>query len=283
MSTSDDERRPDHTGPDDQPTAPQQPTTALPTTEPGLDTGRHAAVRPAPVAPPPARTSARPVPADAGATPAPEEGTRVLPAAGAPTAAQPAATAPTAAQPTATTPGAPATAAEPGATSPDLFPDAHAPARTTVGTHVLGAVVGLVLAPLAAGVLLLGQSRILAVQVAGWDASLDWSGVVLVALGLLALGWVAVLAAWTPAAPYTGGAILTVLGAVALVSPDVVRTQVLRVVDGSEWRSTAVEVTVAGTSGTLLVAGFLVLLAGVVATAAHRRGVRLGAFRERHR
>ncbi|ASR55416.1 hypothetical protein [Cellulomonas sp. PSBB021] len=280
MSTSDDERRPDRTGPDERPA---RDAASSPAPEPELDTGRHAAVRPAPVDPPPARTSARPSPAvpAASAAPAapaapagpaepadptvvtgpagtPADGTRVLPATDAPTR-------------------------EPAAQKPDLFPDAHAPARASVGTHVLGALVGLVLAPLAAGVLLLGQSRILAAQVVGWDATLDWSGVVLVALGLLALGWVALLAAWTPAAPYTGGAILSVLGGVALVSPDVVRTQVLNVVEGSEWRSTAVEVTVAGTSGTLLVAGFLVLLAGVVATAAHRQGVRLGTFRERHR
>lgn len=259
------------------------------TSEPPPDTGRHAVVRPEPVPPPPARTSARPAapspvtgpatapPQGAGPT-TPLDGTRVVPAVdpAAPAAPAPAATAPAAPAPAATAPSAPAG-------DDALFPEPNAPRTTAVGTHVLGALVGLVLAPLALAVLLLGQSRILAVQVIGWDDTVDWSGVVLVALGLLALGWVAVLAVWTPAAPLTGGAVLTVLGVVALVTPHVVRTQVLRVVGDSSWRSTALEVTVAGTSGTLLVAGVLLLLAGVAAHAAHRRGLVLGAFRERHR
>ena len=275
--------------------------------EPDADTGRHAAVRPEPTPPPPVRTSARDVPvvppsgttSRSTGTEAPD-GTRVLPTtAPATTAPALAATTPSTTTPpsTATQPASPAEerpgtvppagVATPASTAeaedPRLFPTAGAPRPTSIGTHVLGAVVGVVLTPLAAAVLLLGQSRILAEQVVGWDASIEWSGVVLVALGLLALGWVAVLATWTPAAPLTGGGILTVLGVVALVTPDVVHTQVVSLVDASEWRTTAVEVTVAGTSGTLLVAGFLVLLAGVVAAAAHRRGLRLGALRERHR
>lgn len=266
MSTSDDETaRAEAAGRAAGPTS---------TFEPSSDTARHAVVRPEPTPPPPPPSGARPstVPAPPPApSPAPvlasppDDGTEQ------PTTGQ--------APPQATQPAGDQTRAD----DPALFPTPNPPHRTATGTHVLGALAGLLLAPLAVTVLLLGQSRILAVQVVGWDDAVDWSGVVLVVLALVALGWVALLAVWTPAAPITGGVVLTVLGAVALTAPHVVHTQVLRVVDESSWRSTALEVTVAGTSGTLLVAGFLLLLAGVVALAAHRRGLALGAFRERHR
>ena len=266
MSTSDDETaRAEAAGRAAGPTS---------TSEPSSDTARHAVVRPEPTPPPPPPSGARPstVPAPPPApSPAPvlasppDDGTEQ------PTTGQ--------APPQATQPAGDQTRAD----DPALFPTPNAPHRTATGTHVLGALAGLLLAPLAVTVLLLGQSRILAVQVVGWDDAVDWSGVVLVVLAVVALGWVALLAVWTPAAPITGGVVLTVLGAVALTAPHVVHTQVLRVVDESSWRSTALEVTVAGTSGTLLVAGFLLLLAGVVALAAHRRGLALGAFRERHR
>lgn len=262
--------------------------------EPPADTGKHAAVRPAPLPPPPApeRTSTRaPV---ASTSP---ESTTVLPAT---TSAAPTSTAPTSAVPTSTpttsTPGSthgtpvgapPVAATARAATTeqqdPALFPEPNAPRSTSVGTHILGLLVGLVLAPLAAGVLLLGQSRILAAQLPDWDASVDVTGIVLVVLGLLGLAWVALLAVWTPAAPITGGIVLTVAGVVALVAPDLVQTQTLRVLDSQGWQTTITQVTVAGTSGTLIVAGFLVLVAGLVAALAHRRGVKLGAFRERHR
>lgn len=270
MSTSDDETaRAEAAGRAAGPTS---------TSEPSSDTARHAVVRPEPTPPPPPPSGARPstVPAPPPApSPAPvlasppDDGTEQ------PTAGQPPGQTP----PQATQPAGDQTRAD----DPALFPAPNAPHRTATGTHVLGALAGLLLAPLAVTVLLLGQSRILAVQVVGWDDAIDWSGVVLVVLALVALGWVALLAVWTPAAPITGGVVLTVLGALALVTPHLVHAQVVRVVDESSWRSTALEVTVAGTSGTLLVAGFLLLLAGVVALAAHRRGLALGAFRERHR
>ena len=283
---------PRRTGEVDEPMPPTEPARA----EPGVETGRHATVRPDPVPPPPApvRASTRVTP------PAPVDGTAwVRPTTIEQTAVEQTTAEPTTVQPAGATTGetpAPEQRApeQPSAartttsagrepTDDGLFPAPNAPRSTAVGTHVLGALVGLVLAPVAAAVLLLGQSRILAVQVVGWDATVDWSGVVLVALALLALGWVALLAVWTPAAPLTGGVVLTALGALALVAPGVVHTRVLSALGTSAWRTTALEVTVTGTSGTLLVAGFLLLLAGVVAIAAHRRGLTLGAFRERHR
>jgi len=163
-----------------------------------------------------------------------------------------------------------------------LFPDPNAPRSTTVGSHILGILVGLILAPIGAAVLLLGESRILQAQVDGWDASTEVLGIVLVTLGLLLLGCVLLLALWTPAVPITGGAVLTLAGIVYLYLPSIAREQTLNVLTSSGWRLTVTQVTVAGTSGMVLAVGFLLLLAGIVVGAARRRGARLGAFRERH-
>jgi len=148
---------------------------------------------------------------------------------------------------------------------------------------VLGVVVGLVLAPVGIGITLLGQSRILAAQVDGWDGSTEVLGIVLVTLGLLVLAVVVLLGLWTPSVPLAGGGLLTLVGSVYLYAPAMAREQTLNVLSSSGWRLTVTQVTVAGTSGTLLVAGFLLLVAGLVAALARRSGVRLGAFRERHR
>ena len=152
-----------------------------------------------------------------------------------------------------------------------------------MGSHVLGVLVGLVLGPIGVAVLLLGQSRILQAQVGGWDASTEVLGITLVSLGLLLLGCVLLLALWTPAVPLTAGTLLTLAGILYLFVPSVVREQTLNVLSSSGWRLTVTQVTVAGTSGTVLSVGFLILLAGVVAAMARRRGVHLGEFRERHR
>ncbi|WP_456826312.1 hypothetical protein [Cellulomonas sp. P5_E12] len=259
-----------------EPVEPSPATGAVPlatTAEPALDTGRHAVVRPAPT--PPDEPVAEPVVAETPAlapttttTPtAPVEPEPVVPV------AAPATSAPT--EP----PVAPPTTAE----DDRLFPDPNAPRSTSVGSHILGVLVGLILGPVGVGVLLLGQSRILAAQVDGWDASTEVLGIVLVSLGLLLLACVLLLALWTPAVPITAGTILTLAGIVYLYAPSVAREQTLNVLTSSGWRLTVTQVTVAGTSGTVLAVGFLLLLAGLVAASARRRGVRFGEFRERHR
>ncbi|KQY24122.1 hypothetical protein ASD16_00700 [Cellulomonas sp. Root485] len=243
------------------------------TSEPAADTGRHAVVRPAPTPPDePSTTAAAPVetPPDPvrSPTPTPE------PAAAAPVA--PVAAVAAVPAPTEPTP--------PAAEDDDrLFPDPNAPRSTSVGSHILGVIVGLILAPIGVAVLLLGESRILQAQVDGWDASTEVLGIVLVSLGLLILGCVLLLALWTPAVPITGGAVLTLAGIVYLYVPSIAREQTLNILTSSGWRLTVTQVTVAGTSGMVLAVGFLLLLAGIVAGSARRRGARLGEFRERHR
>ncbi|WP_448630354.1 hypothetical protein [Cellulomonas soli] len=141
---------------------------------------------------------------------------------------------------------------------------------------------GLLLAPIAMAVTLLGQSRILVVQVDGWTARSELAGIVLVTIGLVLLGTVLLLAVWTPALPIAGGAALTVAGGVFLFAPWFARERTLVVLPSEHWHVTVTQVVVAGTSGTLLVAGLLLLLGGVVAVIARRHGVHLGVFRERH-
>ena len=165
----------------------------------------------------------------------------------------------------------------------ELFPDPNAPRTPHAGTHVLGVLVGLVLAPLALALTLIGQSRVLVVQADRWDASLEVLGIVLVSCGVLLLAALLVLGLWTAAVPLTAGVVLSALGGLYLYAPGVARTTTLDVVGSDAWHLTLTQVTVAGTSGTALVAGVLLLAAGVVVALTRRHGVRLGAFRERNR
>lgn len=283
MSTSDPDR-PTEAQPPVSGEPPTEPLTASgtePVAEPAVDTGRHAVVRPAPTPPPPpeaepttktfARVSSR-TPVEPAA-PSTGPATAVVPPPAEPatgTREQPAVAGP---EPTTPQPAA----------EEELFPDPNAPRSTSVGTHVVGAIVGLVLGPVAAGTLLIGQARILEAQASGWTATVDTLGIVLVGIGLLLLGWVVLLGTWTPAVPITAGLVLSVLGGISLIAPGIARDLTLQYVDSAGWHLTITQVLVSGSSGTLLTAGFLVLLSGFVAAAARRRGVRLGEFRERHR
>jgi hypothetical protein len=167
--------------------------------------------------------------------------------------------------------------------STELFPDPNAPRTITVGTHVLGVLVGLLLPAASALVTLLGVSRILAVEADGWAAKVDVLGIVLVTLGALLLLACSLLALWTPSVGLVGGTLLTLAGAFALYAPGVTHTAVLRVLSSDGWRPTLVQTVTAATSGTLVVAGVLLLASGIVSAVARRHGIHLGAFRERHR
>lgn len=275
------------------------------TGEPGTDTGRHAVARPAPTPPEPAvppvdgghdATGPAPAPPGPPTTAATHPSTSAAPplrardprpepapAGRGPAAADPAAAGAARAavpdEPTAPDHGARRTDGD----DEDLFPDPNAPRTAHAGTHVLGVLVGLVLAPVAALLALVGQSRVLAVQTDEWDASLDVLGIVLASVGVVLLAVVLLLSLWTPAVSLTGGGVLGLLGGLALYAPGIARQQVLALVDADSWYRTTVETVVAATSGTLLLAGVLLLVAGLVAAVARRRGVHLGAFRERNR
>ncbi|MCG2797605.1 MAG: hypothetical protein L6367_03595 [Cellulomonas sp.] len=257
------------------------------------DAARHAVARPAPVPPGPAPTEVLPPAAAGDSTSAAVPGP-TAPGTGAPgTAPSPSGNPPVLGEEPATPPqhaaapapppaGAPAPVPPDGDTGFD-FPDPHPPAAPGIWAHVLGVLVGLVLAPVGALALLLGQSRILVVQADHWDGDVEALGIALVAVGALLLAALALLGIWTAAAPITGGGALLLIGAPALLTPGFMSRQTLVLIDPEGWHATITQTVVAGTSGTLLLAGLLLLVAGLVAAAARRRGLRLGAFRERHR
>lgn len=164
----------------------------------------------------------------------------------------------------------------------DLFPGPHAPRRTGPAGHLLGTVVGLVLVPAALAVALVGESRILVAQTDGWDASTDVVGIVLVSLGVLLLAGTVYLGVWSPTVPIVGGLVTAVAGGMFLYQPSLARDTVLTVLDGTSWRTTGGNATVAATSGTVLLTGVLVLVAGLTAWQSRRRGKAIGDWRARH-
>ncbi|GIG29859.1 hypothetical protein Cma02nite_24590 [Cellulomonas marina] len=265
--------------------------------EPGAITGRHAVVRGAPVPPPepgpsgsvpagaatagPPTASTAPVTPLAPVTP-PAPATTPAPAADRSaaerdaTASTPGSRAPWAADDDATplpVMGTPTRATEPG-----LFPDPDPPRSASVGRHVLGVLLGLVLAPVVAGLLVVGQGRVLAVGIGAPDVL----GIACLAAGALLAAAVVGLATWSAAVPVAAGLLLAVAGGFALVAPGIARTEVLGWWSWGTWRPTVLESLVSATSGTVLVAGLLVLVGGLTAAATRRRGYRLGVFRERH-
>jgi len=137
--------------------------------------------------------------------------------------------------------------------------------------HVLGALVGLVVGTIGVWTVLFGQSRVLAAQAPGWDASYDALGVVLVTLGVLVLAVVLGLGLWSPAVPLTAGLVGSVVGVVLLYVPATTHVDVVRWVatDGTEY--SVVRATVTATSGTVFVVGALLLVSGLVLAAARRR------------
>lgn len=164
----------------------------------------------------------------------------------------------------------------------DLFPGPHAPRRTGPAGHLLGTVVGLVLVPVALAVVLVGESRILVAQTDGWDASTDVVGIVLVSVGVLLLAATVCLGVWSPTVPIAGGLVTAVVGGVFLYAPSLARDTVLAGLDGTSWRTTGGNATVAATSGTVLLAGVLVLVGGLTAWQSRRRGKAIGDWRARH-
>ncbi len=156
--------------------------------------------------------------------------------------------------------------------------DPHPPTRPGWGARVLGCLVGLVVGPAGATALLLGQSRVLAVQTDHWDADVDVFGIALVAVSALVLAGLVLLSAWTAAAPITGGAVTAAFGGWALGAPGSFADTMSI---GGTWRTTVEQTIVAGTSGTLLALGLLLLAAGIAAVVVRRAGVRLGTYEGR--
>jgi len=158
-----------------------------------------------------------------------------------------------------------------------------APRSTGFAEHLWGVLIGVLATAGALVLALVGQGRILGVEADTWDASLDRWGIAFVTAGVLVLAVVVYLGVRTAAAPISGGILATVAGALFLYAPGIARDQTMRWLATTNSHDTVSHATVAGTSGTILLVGFLLLTAGVATAAAKRRGRVLGEFRERGR
>ncbi|MET9262783.1 hypothetical protein [Amycolatopsis sp. NPDC004079] len=134
--------------------------------------------------------------------------------------------------------------------------------------RVLSGLCGLVLTPIAIGVLAFGGYRQQTRVSATFGEHGDGLGTTLMVIGALLLVGVALLGAWSSAGPVVGGVVWGVLPGVAtLVSP---RTGIdlLRLLPGDELAAGFGGWLV---SGALLGAGFLLVGAGLAATFGRRR------------
>lgn len=175
---------------------------------------------------------------------------------------------------------APATAPNPAPTA-ETFPVPTGPHTTSVGGHLLGILVGLVLTLLAMFLITLGQSRILADGVGRSDLTPETFGIVLVALGALVAGAVALLGMWTPTAPLTGGLVALLVGAAYLFAPAAAHEQTVRLLATEQNRTAVLNSITVGTTGGLFILGIVLLGAATALSLVRRRGLELGAFRER--
>lgn len=211
----------------------------------------HVAERPSPLPPEPA-----PAPTPVPQPPRPSTGT------------DPAGTKPAAPGTDGSHPGTDAT------TTGDPFPHPVAPRSVGFGGHLLGALFGLVLGPLAVLVAGLGQSRIVHAYTAPQSAWVDGLGITLVALGAALLIGVVLLGLWTAAVPITGGAVVTAVGLTFIVIPERAYTETLRLFRTDANSVTVVNLATQGVSGVVLLLGVLLLTAGIAVSVARVIGRR---------
>ncbi|HEY8721206.1 hypothetical protein [Pengzhenrongella sp.] len=165
----------------------------------------------------------------------------------------------------------------------DTFPVPTGPHTTGFGGHLLGIVVGLVATLLAIFLIVLGQSRILAGGLGKDTVSPDALGIILVTLGALVAACVVLFGLWTPMAPFTGGLVAVVIGAAYLFAPVEAHRQTVNILATEQNRASVLNSISVGTTGGLFVLGIMLLAAAMAFSIVKRRGLALGAFRERSR
>lgn len=149
------------------------------------------------------------------------------------------------------------------------------PPKPGVLRHVLGVLLGLLLTPVGLGLAGVGTARLL--EIVGTDDPVsDPAALVMLGSGVGLLVVVVLLAIWSPAVPITGGLLALTVGAAYLAAPGPVDEVVRSLTDGRVLTEPVDQLTAAATSGQLLVAGALVLAAGIAAAVARRKGRRFG-------
>lgn len=157
-------------------------------------------------------------------------------------------------------------------TDPDEVPEP--PRRPGFGRHVLGVVVGLLLTPFAFLLTGIGAARL--ADIAGTARmGTDALGVTLLVVGVALLAAIALLGAWSPATPITGGLVWGLaLGTAYLVAPATVERAVDEAARGQTPPAAVDQFAQSAMSGMLLVVGVLLLAAGLAAAFARRAGRR---------
>lgn len=277
---------------------------------PDAGTGQHAAARPYPPAvPADARRGAGTSGTTAAGTMPPDAAPDTAPTTTAPTTTAPTTTAPTTGAPVT---GTPVTAVAPAATGPasehptssaaapaaaglaagaaasrrdlrerdestDRVPHEDLPARPRkpgFGRHLLGALLGFLLTPVALLLVGIGTSRLSDVAGSGDPAS-DALGLTLLVLGAVLLGVIVLLGAWSPLVPLTGGIVWGLgLGIAYLVVPGLMQDTVDPVVEDRVLPAVVEQLTESAMSGQLVVTGSLLVAAGIAAGRARRSGRR---------
>lgn len=169
------------------------------------------------------------------------------------------------------------------APSAETFPVPTGPHTTGFGGHLLGILVGLAATLLAVFLIVLGQSRILVDGVGTDEVTPDALGIILVTLGALVAGCVVLSGLWTPTAPFTGGLVAVVIGAAYLFAPAEAHRQTVSLLATEQNRVSVLNSISVGTTGGLFVLGIMLLAAAMAFSLVRRRGLALGAFRERSR
>ncbi|MFI5606147.1 hypothetical protein [Amycolatopsis sp. NPDC051903] len=145
------------------------------------------------------------------------------------------------------------------------------PHRGRAVARVVSGLLGLVLTPVAFGLVAAGGYREQTIVVEAFAARRDPLGIALVAAGAILLLLVAALGAWSSSGPLLGGLVWGVLpGVVALAMPE----WGLRLLDVLPRGGLSFGVTSWLFSGALLAGGFLLVGAGLAATIARRRPAR---------
>ena len=167
--------------------------------------------------------------------------------------------------------------------SADAFPVPTGPRTTSFAGHLLGILVGLALTLLATILVVLGQSRILEEGVGRNPVTPEVFGIVLLTLGALVAALVILLGLWTPTAPFAGGLVALIAGAAYLFAPVAAQRETVRLVSTQQNHVAVLNSITVGTTGVLFLIGVLLLAAGFAFSLVRRRGLALGAFRERSR
>lgn len=168
-------------------------------------------------------------------------------------------------------------------TSDPAFPEPEGPRTTGPGGHVLGVLVGIVLTAIALVLLALGMSRILSAGAGEDSVAPDALGMVLVTLGALVAGGVALLAVRTSTIPFAGGLLALVLGAAYLFAPVDTHRETVRLLATQQNREGVLTIITIATTGMVFTLGMVLLAAGFAASLVRRRGIAVGTFRERTR